>query len=105
MTSVSMNISAQLDHKYVLAVEGVDKASSTQWIMMSGSVLVMPPPSQESWLLEGRFAPWVHYVSRVLTPVLLTRSLFHELFYLRTHSLTHSLTHSKQTDCMHQPTK
>ena len=61
VTNVSMNISRQLDHKYILAVEGVDKASSTQWIMMSGSVLVMPPPSQESWLLEGRFVPWVHY--------------------------------------------
>ena len=58
VTNESMGILEQLEHKYLLAVEGVDKASSTQWIMMSGSVLVMPP----SWLLEGRLAPWVHYV-------------------------------------------
>ena len=61
----SMKVGTQLENKYLLAVEGVDKASNTQWIMMSGSVLVMPPPSQESWLLEGRLVPWVHYVSCV----------------------------------------
>lgn len=56
-----MSIEQQLRHKYVLAVEGVDKSSNIQWVMLSGSVVVMPPPSQESWLLEGRLAPWVHY--------------------------------------------
>ena len=61
VTNKSMSIGEQLEHKYVLAVEGVDKSSNIQWVMMSGSVLVMPPPSQESWLLEGRLAPWVHY--------------------------------------------
>ena len=38
----------QLGYKYVMAVEGVDKSSNIQWVMMSGSVLVMPPPSQAS---------------------------------------------------------
>ena len=57
----SMSIEMQLQHKYILSVEGVDKSSNIQWVMLSNSVLVMPPPSQESWLLEGRLTPWVHF--------------------------------------------
>ena len=41
-------LQTQLGYKYVMAVEGVDKSSNIQWVMMSGSVLVMPPPSQAS---------------------------------------------------------
>ena len=36
-------------------------ASSLLWMLASGSVVVMPPPTQEGWAAEGLLRPWFHY--------------------------------------------
>lgn len=51
-----------LAHRYVLSLPGNDVATNLKWLMASGSVVVMPPPTVEGWLLEGLLVPWVHYV-------------------------------------------
>lgn len=57
-----MSIDEQLTYKYVISIEGNDIASNTPWIMYSKSLLVMPIPRTESWLLESCLIPWVHFV-------------------------------------------
>mmetsp|Transcript_2153 Transcript_2153/g.2674 ORF Transcript_2153/g.2674 Transcript_2153/m.2674 type:complete len:574 (+) Transcript_2153:85-1806(+) len=57
-----MDIETQLKYKYMLSVEGADKATGLQWMLASGSVVIMPLPSQESWLLESRLIPWIYFV-------------------------------------------
>ena len=37
-------------------------ATAIAWMLASDSVVVMPPPTQEGWSLEGTLQPWVHYV-------------------------------------------
>jgi hypothetical protein len=32
-----------------------------RWLMASDSLVVMPTPTVESWLMEGLLKPWVHY--------------------------------------------
>eukprot|EP00928_Gymnodinium_smaydae_P070433 TRINITY_DN54273_c0_g1_i1.p1 TRINITY_DN54273_c0_g1~~TRINITY_DN54273_c0_g1_i1.p1 ORF type:complete len:340 (-),score=12.56 TRINITY_DN54273_c0_g1_i1:371-1390(-) len=49
-------------YKYVLSIEGNDVASNLMWLMASSSVVVMPTPTKEGWLMEGLLVPWVHYV-------------------------------------------
>jgi hypothetical protein len=51
-----------LRHKYQLSLEGNDKASDLQWKLASNAIVVMPDPTVESWLFEGRLLPFVHYV-------------------------------------------
>jgi hypothetical protein len=51
-----------LSYRYVLSLEGNDVASDLKWLMGHNSVVVMPPPTVESWLLEGLLRPYVHYV-------------------------------------------
>lgn len=51
-----------LDYKFVIALEGVDVASNLKWIMSSNSVAVMPRPKYETWFMEGRLLPGVHYI-------------------------------------------
>lgn len=53
---------ALLRYRYVLSLEGHDVASNLKWLMGHNSVVVMPPPTMESWLLEGLLRPYVHYV-------------------------------------------
>ena len=31
-------------------------------MLASNSVVLMPPPTVESWLLESRLEPWVHFI-------------------------------------------
>ena len=52
----------QLRYKYVVSIEGNDKASDLNWKLASNSVVFMKPPSVESWLMEGKLQPWIHYV-------------------------------------------
>ena len=42
-----------LRHRYLLSLEGNDVASNLKWLMGHNSVVVMPPPTVETWLLEG----------------------------------------------------
>lgn len=51
-----------LRYKYILSVEGNDVATNLKWIMCSDSVLVMPKPQIESWVMESHLIPYVHYV-------------------------------------------
>ena len=48
--------------KYVLSLEGNDVATDLKWLMAHNSVIFMPTPRAESWLMEGLLQPWVHYV-------------------------------------------
>lgn len=52
----------QLDHKFVLSIEGNDVATNTKWIMGSNSLLFMRKPTCETWFMEGTLIPGTHYV-------------------------------------------
>ena len=58
-----MSIRDHLDYKFILCLEGYDVASNLKWVMSSGSLAVMPKPKYETWFMEGRLIPDVHYVS------------------------------------------
>lgn len=51
-----------LIYKFVMAIEGNDVASNLKWIMSSNSIAVMPKPKYETWFMEGRLIPNVHYI-------------------------------------------
>ena len=51
-----------LEHKVLIILEGNDVASGLGWTLRSNSVVMMPPPTWSSWLLEELLVPWVHYV-------------------------------------------
>ena len=55
-------LSEQLKYRYLISVEGNDVASNLKWALASNSVVLMPPPTRETFALEGRLIPWVHYV-------------------------------------------
>ncbi|OOE88440.1 glycosyl transferase family 90 [Salinivibrio sharmensis] len=52
---------AQLQHKFVLSVEGKDVATNLKWIMSSNSLCLSPPMEYETWFMEGQLIPGVHY--------------------------------------------
>lgn len=56
-----LDIRAQLQHRYILSIEGNDVATNLKWIMASQSLCVMPRPRYETWFMEGRLVPGVHY--------------------------------------------
>ncbi|MDX1812544.1 MAG: glycosyl transferase family 90, partial [Gammaproteobacteria bacterium] len=57
-----MSISEQLKHRFVLSVEGKDVATNLKWILASNSLCMMTKPKYETWFMEGRLIPNVHYV-------------------------------------------
>jgi hypothetical protein len=58
-----MTIRAHLRYKFIMALEGNDVASNLKWVMSSNSVAVMPPPTCESWFMEGTLIPNYHYIA------------------------------------------
>lgn len=56
-----MTIEEQLHYRYILSLEGNDVASNLKWAMSSNSLVMMPRPQFESWFMEGRLQPGVHY--------------------------------------------
>ena len=50
-----------MGYKYILCLEGNDVATSLKWQMAHNSLIFMPTPTKESWLMEGLLRPWVHY--------------------------------------------
>ena len=48
--------------RYQLAIEGNDVATNLKWALYTDSVVLMPVPTVETWLLEGQLRPWVHFV-------------------------------------------
>lgn len=51
-----------LRHKYIVSAEGNDKDSGLNWKLRANSVVMMPRPVAESWLMEPFLVPFVHYV-------------------------------------------
>ena len=51
-----------LKYKFVIALEGTDVASNLKWVMSSNSIAIMPRPKYESWFMEGRLKPGIHYI-------------------------------------------
>lgn len=52
----------QLAYRYMLSIEGHDVATNLKTILASQSLCLMPRPKFETWFMEGRLAPGVHYV-------------------------------------------
>lgn len=57
-----MSIKQQLNYKYILSLEGNDVATNLKWILSSNSLCIMPKPEFETWFMEGKLMPGVHYV-------------------------------------------
>jgi hypothetical protein len=51
-----------LKSKYHLLVNGNDKPSGLNWVLLSNSVPFMVEPDIESWLLEASLKAWEHYI-------------------------------------------
>ncbi len=57
-----MDLKEQLKFRYIISIEGNDVSSGLKWMLFSNSVVLMPKPSWESWAMEGRLEPYVHYL-------------------------------------------
>jgi hypothetical protein len=57
-----MSVRQQLEHKFVLSIEGNDVASNLKWILSSQSLCFMCRPRFETWFMEGTLRPGEHYV-------------------------------------------
>lgn len=57
-----LSVQEQLQYKYILSIEGNDVATNLKWIMASHSVCLMTTPKFETWAMEGRLLPDVHYI-------------------------------------------
>jgi hypothetical protein len=53
---------SQMAYRYIISIEGNDVGTNTKWIFASNSVCMMPRPTVETWFMEGRVEPGVHYV-------------------------------------------
>lgn len=60
--SPHLSVKEQLQNRYVISIEGYDVATNLKWIMASQSLCIMPRPRFETWFMEGRLLPGVHYV-------------------------------------------
>ncbi len=57
-----ISIEKQLQYKFILSIEGHDVATNLKWIFSSNSLCFMPTPKFETWFMEGKLIPNVHYV-------------------------------------------
>ena len=57
-----MSVKDIIKYRYIISVEGNDVATNLKWALASNSVVFMPPATKESFILESRLIPWVHYV-------------------------------------------
>lgn len=57
-----LSIPEQLQHKFILSVEGNDVATNLKWIAQSNSLCLMAKPKFESWFMEGTLQAGKHYV-------------------------------------------
>jgi hypothetical protein len=57
-----MEMKELLDYKVIILLEGNDVSSGLKWILLSNSVVMMPPPTFTSWAMEELLEPWVHYI-------------------------------------------
>jgi len=49
-------------YKYIISIEGNEKDSGINWKLASNSVVLMKQPIYESWLMESKLEPWIHYI-------------------------------------------
>lgn len=61
-TKPKIAIAEHFEYKFILSLEGYDVASNLKWIMNSNSIAVMPEPKFETWFMEGKLIPNVHYI-------------------------------------------
>ena len=57
-----MEISKQLEYKFIISLEGVDVATNLKWIMSSNSLCMAQRLKYETWFMEGKLIPDFHYV-------------------------------------------
>lgn len=57
-----VSIEDHLKHKFILCIQGNDVATNLKWVMSSNSIAVMPRPTVESWFMEAKLIPGVHYI-------------------------------------------
>jgi hypothetical protein len=57
----NLSIAEQLQYKFILCIEGRDVATSLKWVMSSNSLPLMAKPKYETWFMEGRLVPGIHY--------------------------------------------
>ena len=57
-----LTIKEQLKYMFIISVEGNDFATNLSWILLSNSVPLMPIPYVETWKLEQKLIPYIHYV-------------------------------------------
>jgi len=57
-----ISIEEQLQYKFILSIEGHDVATNLKWIFSSNSLCFMPTPKFETWFMEGKLIPNIHYV-------------------------------------------
>jgi len=57
-----LSIRNQLEYMFIISVEGNDFATNLSWIMLSNSVPLMPIPYVETWKMESKLIPYVHYI-------------------------------------------
>lgn len=57
-----MSIPEQLQHKFILSIEGNEVATNLKWIAQSNSLCFMTRPKFESWFMEGTLVGGKHYV-------------------------------------------
>lgn len=53
---------AQIQHRYLLSVEGIDVATNLKWMMGTNCLVMSPPLRFESWFMEGALEPSRHFV-------------------------------------------
>ena len=57
-----VSIKKQLKNKFIISLEGNDVASNLRWVLSSNSVPIMPKPEWQSWIMEEKLMPYVHYL-------------------------------------------
>lgn len=57
-----IKLKEQLKYKFIISCEGNDVASGLKWQLYSNSVCLMTKPLIESWAMESKLEPFVHYV-------------------------------------------
>ena len=58
----SVSIGEQLKNKFIISLEGNDVASNLRWVLSSNSVPIMKKPYWQSWIMEERLEPTIHYL-------------------------------------------
>ena len=55
-------VKTMLQYKYLLSLEGNDVATDLKWKLASSSVVFMPKPETDTYMMESKLVPYVHYV-------------------------------------------